>query len=91
MPDAIKTEPPKAKERKPTATQARAARRARRKARRGLVRYAAFTGVGIIAIIFILALFLPGLPFGRASGGASENAPGQRIDNQGQAHIQPGE
>lgn len=97
MADATKTEPPKtdskakAPVQKLTPTQARAARRARRQSRKALRRYAIFAGVGLVAAVLLVSLFLPSLPFGRGGGNIPENAPGQRYDDQGTTHIQLGE
>ena len=77
------------KQQRLTPTQARAARRSRRKTRKGFMRYAAFGGVGLIAIAFIVALFLPSIPMGNRSGSNIEDAPGERFPDQGNAHIVP--
>ena len=76
-----------------TRTQARAARRARRERRRRIIRYAAITGVSIFAFLFIVALFLPSIPFAAGIGFFGREAPtgpGQRMPDQGQAHVTPG-
>ena len=70
-----------------TATQARAARRARRRARRRALRFGAFFVVGTVALLFILALFAPGLPI--SIGGGAPSGPGIKIQDQGRTHITP--
>ena len=72
-----------------TPTQSRAARRARRHKRKRILRGAAFALVGIIAFLFIVALFAPGLPIS-IGGGGGPDGPGERFANQGQLHINPG-
>ena len=79
-----------------TPTQARAARRTRRQFRRRFIRYAAISGVGAIALAFIVALFLPsfslagGGGFGGFFGGGAPDGPGIRIDDLGAEHIASG-
>ncbi len=73
-----------------TPTQARAARRARRQARRRLIRIGAFTVVGIIAVLFIAALFLPSIPLNFSDFGRPANA-GEKVADQGNDHVDPGE
>lgn len=77
------------KPRRLTASQTRAARRSRRKARKSFVRYAAFGGVGLIAVAFIVALFLPSIPVGNRGGSSTGVFPGQRFPDQGNTHISP--
>lgn len=79
-----------------TPTQKRAARRTRRDARKRLMRWGAVAGVALISFLFILALFLPGLPFGAGGGGGlfggdAPDGPGQRIADAGAAHVAPGQ
>jgi hypothetical protein len=80
-----------------TATQARAARRTRRRTRRRFIRYAAISGVGLIALAFIVALFLPsfslagGGSFGGFLGGGAPDGPGLRMDDIGTTHIASGD
>ncbi len=80
-----------------TPTQARAARRARRQFRRRFRRYGVMTGVGAIALAFIVALFLPsfsfagGGGFGGFFGGSAPDGPGERIADLGAVHITPGQ
>lgn len=80
---------------RPTPTQIRAARRDRRRSRRRFLRVAAFSAVGFVAVAFIVALFLPGLPFGQGGrlGRGAPDGPGVRLPEQGlrgQDHINPG-
>ena len=87
------TEP---KRRRPTPTQVRAARRARRATRRRWLRYGGGGAAILVAAAFIVSLFLPGLPFGRQGGGvdpaeSGAQVPGLRIEDQGTAHISPGD
>ena len=73
-----------------TPSQTRAARRARRRTRRRLLRYGAMGAVASIAFLFIMALFLPSLPFGRTGGlfgGGAPDGPGVRIEDQGRTHL----
>ena len=80
-----------------TPTQARAARRTRRQFRRRFIRYAAISGVGVIALAFIVALFLPsfslagGGSFGGFLGGGAPDGPGLRIDDLDATHISFGD
>ena len=80
-----------------TPTQARAARRARRHFRRRFLRYGLMTGVGAVALAFIVALFLPsfsfagGGGFGGFFGSSAPDGPGQRFAEQGTDHITPGQ
>ena len=73
-----------------TRTEARAARRARKQRRRRLLRWAAFTAVGIVATLLIVSLILPGLNLNFTSGG-SEGSQGERVPIQGTAHIGVGQ
>ena len=73
-----------------TPNQARAARRARRRANRKLRRYAGLAAIGTIAVLFIVALFLPGLSaevFESFGSRGVPAGPGERIENQGREHI----
>ncbi|MDA1349294.1 MAG: DUF3105 domain-containing protein [Chloroflexi bacterium] len=74
-----------------TPSQARSARRARKKARKRLLRYGGLGLIGFISALFIVALFLPGLPFangrGGLFGGGAPTGPGTRVSDQGQTHI----
>jgi hypothetical protein len=72
-----------------TPAQKRAARRSRRDARKRFLRWGALAGVALISFLFILALFLPGLPF--AIGGDAPTGPGQQIKDAGTAHVAPGQ
>ena len=72
-----------------TPSQARAARRARRQARKKALRIGAFTVVGVIALLFILALFLPSLPI--QIGSSAPDGPGERMPSQGTDSVDPGE
>ena len=76
---------------RPTPTQLRAARRARHRSRSRLKRIGIFTGVGLIAGLFILALILPGLPLGDMFTGSAPSGPGEKIAAQGRAHVAPGQ
>lgn len=73
-----------------TPTQARAVRRTRRQSRRRLVRIAAFSAVGAIALLFIIGLFVPNLINLFPSRGGKPEGPGQRIADMGSAHVNPG-
>ena len=77
------------KQRKFTRNQARAARRVRRQKRRGLLKAAAFTGIGAVAALLIISLFLPSLNFN--FGGDTRDGPGLSFPIQGRAHIAPEE
>ena len=82
-----------ANRRRLTPTQARAARRSRRQARRRLVRYGGGAAVALVAFIFILSLFVPGLPFltqDRLGRGAPDG-PGERVAEQPRTHVGIGE
>lgn len=73
-----------------TPSQARSARRARRKARKRLLRYGGIGLIGFISALFIVALFLPGLPFANGDslfGGGAPDGPGTSVVDQGQTHI----
>ena len=76
-----------------TPTQARRARRQRRARRRRIYAYAGGTAVGIIALLLIASLVLPGLPLDVWVSGAvgGSDGPGQRIEDQGRDHISVGE
>jgi hypothetical protein len=75
-----------------TPSQARAARRVRSQRRRRLIRYASATAIGSVAIVFIIALFLPGtLIGGDGRGGGAPNGPGLRVESAQAGHIAPGE
>lgn len=87
------SESSQAKARK-TPTEARAARRARRETRRRLRRFVVGGVITIVAILFIVALFLPGLSLGRSGGILGRDAPdgpGTRVEDQGRTHISPGQ
>ena len=73
-----------------TSTQARAARRTRRQARRRVLRFGAFAAVGMVALLFIAALFAPGLPIS-IGGGGTPDGPGERLPDQGNRHVDPGQ
>ena len=71
-----------------TPSQARSARRARRRARKRLLRYGGLGVIGVISSLFIVALFLPGLPFARGGqgglfGSSAPDGPGVRVADQG--------
>ena len=74
-----------------TPTETRAARRARRSKRKRLLRWAGLSLIGLIALAFIIALFLPGLPISTGSSGLpgskAPDGPGQRIEDAGGGHI----
>ncbi len=73
-----------------TPSQTRSARRARRKAQRQLLRYAGLGAIGAVAVLFVVALILPGLPLGGDGGlfgRGIPGGPGERIDDQGRDHI----
>ena len=75
-----------------TATQTRAARRSRRQTKRRLFRYIAGGAVAAVALAFIAALFLPGLPIGGQGGlfgRGAPSGPGEKIADQGTAHVAP--
>ncbi len=77
-----------------TPTQARAARRVRRANRRRWIKYGSFTAIAAVSLIFIVSLFLPGLPLGAGGGGLGGGAPdgpGERISEVGRGHISPGD
>ena len=80
-----------------TPSQARAARRVRRQRRRRLIRYASATAIGAVAVVFIVALFLPGTLIGGGGnsgglfGSGAPDGPGQRVESAGGGHISPGE
>ena len=76
---------------RPTPTQVRAARRARHRSRSRLKRIGIFTGVGLIAGLFILALILPGLPLADMFTGSAPDGPGQKVATQGRDHVAPGQ
>ncbi len=79
--------------RRPTPTQVRAARRSRRNARRRIIRYGGGTAIGLIAFIFILSLFIPGLPFLSRDGigRSAPEGPGEKVLEQPATHIGIGE
>ena len=72
-----------------SATQARAARRARRRARRRILRIAAGAIVGAVALAFIAALFLPGLPI--SIGRSAPDGSGVKVPDQGNEHTTLGQ
>ena len=84
-----------------TPTQARAARRIRRAKRRRWIKYGGLTAIASISLIFIVSLFLPGLPIGAGGGGGhgggisfgggAPDGPGERISEVGRGHISPGD
>ena len=74
-----------------TPTQSRAARRLRRQTRRRVLRYAAGSLVGFVALAFILGLFLPGLPLGSFFSGGAPEGPGLQMPDQGRTHVSPRE
>ena len=84
------TEPRKRRDR-PTPTQARASRRQRRHRRRRVVRLGIFAAVAVIAVLFIVSLFAGSLPISIGGGGGGGNAQGERLPDQGQTHVNPGE
>ena len=73
-----------------TPSQARAARRSRRQVRKRAIRFGAFAAVGIVALLFIVALFLPSLPIS-IGGSNNPDGPGIRLSDQGALHINPGD
>jgi len=74
-----------------TPSQARAARRIRSQRRRRMIRYASATAIGAVAIVFIIALFLPGTLIGGGQGDRTPDGPGERMANAGTGHIAPGD
>ncbi len=81
-----KVEEPK----KLTRNQARAIRRAKRERRKKFWRMLAFVGIGIVAGLLIIALFLPtGLDLNFGSG--SSGGPGQSVKILGRDHINVGQ
>jgi hypothetical protein len=74
-----------------TPSQARAARRIRSQRRRRMIRYASATAIGAVAIVFIIALFLPGTLIGGGQGGGTPDGPGERVESAGTGHIAPGD
>jgi len=73
-----------------TASQVRAARRARRSTKRNWWKSIGFGFIVLIALAFIVALFLPGLPFAQNSTSTSSNngdMPGTRYPSQGRDHV----
>ena len=77
-----------------TPTQARAARRTRRRNRRRFLKIGSFSAVGLVAMAFIVSLFLPsvaGLGFGGLFGTDAPDGPGERIAEMNRTHINPGD
>lgn len=73
-----------------TPTQARAARRDRRNRRRRFVRWGSLSIVGLLAFLFIVALFAPSLPISIGSPGGG--TAGTKIPDQGGGlHLSRGE
>jgi hypothetical protein len=74
-----------------TATQARAARRSRSALKKNWWKSIGFGLIILVAIAFIVSLFLPGLPFAQNSSSTSTNnndgGPGQFYSSQGRDHI----
>ncbi len=72
-----------------TPSQARSARRSRSKSRKRFVRYGGVAAIGSVSLLFIIALFLPGLPFagGGLFGENTPDGPGLKIEDQGRTHI----
>lgn len=74
---------------RPSKTQVRAARRSRRHRRRRFLRYGSGIVVGVIALAFIVSLFIGSIPLGNI-GRSAPDGPGTRIDDQGATHVVPG-
>ena len=74
---------------RPSKTKVRAARRSRRHRRRRLLRYGSGIVVGVIALAFIVSLFIGSIPLGNI-GRSAPDGPGIRIDDQGAPHVVPG-
>ena len=77
-----------------TATQARAARRSRRATKKNWWKSIGFGLIILVALAFIVSLFLPGLPFAQNTSTTATNdgdAPGTRYPSQGRDHIEEGE
>lgn len=84
-----------------TPTQARAARRERRNNRKRWLKYGGLAAILSVSLVFILALFLPGIPIGAGGGGGhgggisfgggAPDGPGERIEEVGRGHISPGQ
>ncbi len=72
---------------RPTPTQARAARRARRQRKRRLTRFAGLAAIATIALLFIAALFIPGLQGLFTVPVSAPDGPGERFPDQGTTHI----
>ena len=74
-----------------TPTQARAARRDRRKRRRRLYTWSIGAGIGLLAFLFIIALFAPSLPISIGATGAG--TVGTKVPDQGggNLHVPRGE
>jgi len=75
---------------RPTASQARAARRQRRQRRKRTVRLGVFAVIFVIALLFIVSLFAGSLPISIGNRGGGGDSQGERLQNQGQDHIQLG-
>lgn len=77
-----------------TATQARAARRSRRDTKRNWWKSLGFGLIILVALAFIISLFLPGLPFAQNTSSTATNdgdGPGTRYASQGRDHIDEGD
>ncbi len=85
-----------------TPTQARRARRERHDRKKRVKRIAIFSVIGVVAFIFIIGLFLPGLPIGVGGGGhrggggglfgrGAPDGPGQRFAELTPIHVSPGQ
>ena len=75
-----------------TPTQARRARRQRRERRRRILRWAGISAVSLVAAGLILSLVIGGLPLDQMFGAfGADDAPGQRMADQGRDHIAVGE
>ena len=77
-----------------TATQARAARRSRRATKRNWWKSLGFGLIILVALAFIISLFLPGLPFAQNTSSTATtdgDGPGTRYPTQGRDHIAEGD
>ena len=77
-----------------TATQTRAARRSRRATKKNWWKSIGFGLIILVALAFIVSLFLPGLPFAQNTSTTATNdgdGPGTRYASEGRDHIDEGE